>query len=313
MTTLRIEAWSASQSLWEGPEGLGAPAAPFPRLHGARRGLPDRKASGGFRLPAHAPRTALSATHSPARAENAFGDASASARPSVTAVADFDWRTMTALPAGDWRLAVYGSRSAAPAYRTRPRSADRKRVAASQGDDCLYCGIPIGTVITRQVPLKKRYSRSTMVTLQRTWDHFVPYAYLLRNPASNWVLACHVCNLIKKARMFDTVEDARKVILPERERLGYEPAGHVLARLAVSEPDDGPVLDAEHMPESMTNAEAAQVLGISARNLTSWRAKGRGPGWNGHGTAVRYSRDDVQNWLAARAERRPARENNAHA
>lgn len=79
---------TAPQSLRKGPESLGTPAAPCPRLHGARRALPDGKASGVFRSPAHAPGTALSAMYSPERAANAFGDAGPFARPSEAVVAD---------------------------------------------------------------------------------------------------------------------------------------------------------------------------------------------------------------------------------
>lgn len=117
------------------------------------------------------------------------------------------------LPPGDWRLAVYGgTRIVGTARRNSPRLADRQRILADQDDICLYCQIPIGAVVIR---------KGRDVVLRRNWDHFVPYAYVARNPGANWVLACHICNTIKGPRMFDTVQQARDVILPRREAKGY--------------------------------------------------------------------------------------------
>lgn len=142
---------------------------------------------------------------------------------------------MTTLPPGDWRLTVYGSRGTAVGdVRRQPRKADRQRVIADQSNSCLYCGIPIGTVIGRRVGVSRWSSRDTEVTLRPNWDHFVPYSWILRNPRSNWVLACHVCNHIKKGRLFDTVEEARQAILADREERGYESVRQVLARIAAA-------------------------------------------------------------------------------
>jgi hypothetical protein len=112
--------------------------------------------------------------------------------------------------------------------RQHPRVAERNRAIEKQNNQCLYCEIPIGTPIWRH---------SKTVILRLNWDHFVPYAYLARSPRDNWVLACHVCNRIKSCRMFDTVQAAREVILPERVARGYEAPKEVLLRLglAVSE------------------------------------------------------------------------------
>lgn len=209
---------------------------------------------------------------------------------------------MTNPSPGDWRLAVYGSRSASPAYRARPRSVDRERVVAAQGNDCLYCGIPIGTVIARDVPTKYRYTRREIITLQPNWDHFVPYAYLLRNPRTNWVLACNVCNSIKRARMFSTVEEARRAILPEREARGYEPVREVMARVVVSMREG----NAELFPEEMSNRQTAGALGITPRQLNRWRERGCGPEWVGFGHTLRYKREAVQAWLRAQAGDIPA-------
>lgn len=134
------------------------------------------------------------------------------------------------LPAGDWRKTVYGrSHISGVQNRKAPLLAERLRVQEAQGNRCLYCEIPIGATIWR---------RSRTVTLRVNWDHFVPYAYLARNPRNNWVLACHVCNAIKSCRMFDSVQAARAAILPVRIAKGYEDAKDVLMRLGITPQED---------------------------------------------------------------------------
>lgn len=138
--------------------------------------------------------------------------------------------TAPELPENDWRRAVYGrSQIGGIGIRRAPRLAERIRVQEAQGNRCLYCELPIGTAIWR---------RAQTVILRTNWDHFVPYSYLARNPDNNWVLACHVCNGIKTARMFDTVQTARQVILPVREAKGYEDPKSVLLRLGLEASDD---------------------------------------------------------------------------
>lgn len=135
------------------------------------------------------------------------------------------------LPPGDWRLRVYGrGPSSGVSTRQYPRVAERRRAVELQDNRCLYCEIPIGTAIWR---------RSQTVILRTNWDHFIPYAYLARNPSSNWVLACHVCNLIKSCRMFDTVQAAREAILPARAGKGYEDPRQVLLRVGLT-PEENP-------------------------------------------------------------------------
>ncbi|MFE3583724.1 HNH endonuclease [Streptomyces vinaceus] len=133
--------------------------------------------------------------------------------------------TAKELPASDWRRSVYGrSQIGGVGQRRRPRMADRNRIIEQQGYVCLYCELPIGTFVLRG---RRR------VMLVANWDHFIPHAYSQANPASNWVLACHVCNSIKTARMFDSVESARQLILPRRIVKGYESVGATFHRLGL--------------------------------------------------------------------------------
>ncbi|MFI9598880.1 HNH endonuclease [Streptomyces sp. NPDC052043] len=139
--------------------------------------------------------------------------------------------TAPELPPGDWRLRVYGARGPSSGVTTRqyPRVAERRRAIELQNNRCLYCELPIGTAIWRH---------SRTVFLRTNWDHFIPYAYLARNPSSNWVLSCHVCNNIKSCRMFDTVQQAREVILPIRESKGYESPKEVMLRIGLTAGED---------------------------------------------------------------------------
>lgn len=122
----------------------------------------------------------------------------------------------------DWRRAVYGGVQIIGVERKRrPPKTVADRIRAAQHGACLYCEIPIGAQIWRG---------NELVTLIANWDHFVPYAYAQRS-RGNWVLACHICNAIKSTRMFDTIQQARLVILPRRERKGYESPLSALARM----------------------------------------------------------------------------------
>lgn len=144
----------------------------------------------------------------------------------------------TDLPPGkEWRRQVYGTvRISGSGSRTKPRQTDRQRVYRMQQGRCLYCDLPIGTEIHRQLSSGNR--RNGVVKLIPHWDHFVPYSYLARNPSANWILACHVCNGIKTAKMFDSVEQAREFILPERRRKGYEEPDAVIHRLRMQHLED---------------------------------------------------------------------------
>jgi hypothetical protein len=110
-------------------------------------------------------------------------------------------------------LKIYGRAVTGAAQRRAPRGALREEVLARQRSRCLYCDLPFGSVVMR---------RGEPVTLRINWDHFVPYAYAAGNPGDNWVAACHVCNGIKSARMFDTVMEAQQFIRARWAVMGYE-------------------------------------------------------------------------------------------
>lgn len=170
--------------------------------------------------------------------------------------------TAKELPAGDWRLKVYGHRVSGQDQRRGPRRAEREQALRRQGNRCLYCEIPIGTQIWRG---------NQTVTLRAHWDHFVPYAYALRNGSSNWVLACHVCNAIKTARVFATVQDAREAILPARARKGYESPESALQRLdlrqttSVLKPTERQLEALRLIAQGCSTDRAMEEMGIRSR------------------------------------------------
>jgi len=65
---------------------------------------------------------------------------------------------------------------------------------------CLYCSRQFGSVVWRG------RQRST---LRINWDHMVPYSYSRNNTTGNFAAACQICNGIKGAIMFESIEKAR--------------------------------------------------------------------------------------------------------
>jgi predicted site-specific integrase-resolvase len=57
-------------------------------------------------------------------------------------------------------------------------------------------------------------------------------------------------------------------------------------------------------PLMLTAAEAAELTGISVERLSTWRKIGRGPAYvkmgDGPNGAVRYPREDIRTYIAAR-------------
>ncbi|MGB5113513.1 MAG: helix-turn-helix domain-containing protein [Mycobacterium sp.] len=51
----------------------------------------------------------------------------------------------------------------------------------------------------------------------------------------------------------------------------------------------------------LTPDEAAEVLTVPAATLAQWRYRGHGPRYSKIGAVVRYSRRDLDSWLAAAA------------
>lgn len=54
------------------------------------------------------------------------------------------------------------------------------------------------------------------------------------------------------------------------------------------------------MDYNLIDVEAvAKLLGVTRQTLYNWRREGSGPPWIAVGRAIRYSRADLEAWLAA--------------
>ncbi len=59
-------------------------------------------------------------------------------------------------------------------------------------------------------------------------------------------------------------------------------------------------MDAATKSDLMDTDGTAGYLGVSPSSLNQWRSNGSGPPFIKVGTLVRYSREDVDSWLASR-------------
>ncbi|MCA1832115.1 MAG: HNH endonuclease [Actinomycetota bacterium] len=112
-----------------------------------------------------------------------------------------------------WHAEVYGKWLGSGTRRRKTPGARHGRlILEEQQHRCAYCGIEFGDYTFR---------RGRPIQLRITWDHVIPYVYSEDSSDSNFVAACQVCNAIKNARMFESVNDAAAVIQRERWSRGY--------------------------------------------------------------------------------------------
>ena len=88
----------------------------------------------------------------------------------------------------------------------------KKQILEKQDHSCLYCREKFGELIERG----RWFS-----TLKVCWDHFMPYVYGFDNRPDNYVAACQLCNGIKSAIIFETIEAARSYVGAAWRRRGY--------------------------------------------------------------------------------------------
>lgn len=55
----------------------------------------------------------------------------------------------------------------------------------------------------------------------------------------------------------------------------------------------------DNLPAMVTTVALATFLGLSVPTLNRWRGNGEGPRWVKVGTAVRYPRESIREWLTA--------------
>lgn len=99
--------------------------------------------------------------------------------------------------------------SLATGERARPSMVYQKEQLHLQGHRCLYCEKVFG--------FKVQHKRK-VVTLRVHWDHFIPYAYLQASPDRNFVAACQICNSLKSAKYFQTLEEVRLYVATARSK-----------------------------------------------------------------------------------------------
>jgi 5-methylcytosine-specific restriction endonuclease McrA len=93
-----------------------------------------------------------------------------------------------------------------------PPKKDRDRQLEEQDYRCFYCLRRFGSTV---------YRKTRAVKLKHAWDHMLPYAFSQNNSASNFVAACQVCNGLKSAMCFKSLEDAQLFLNNRWVEKGY--------------------------------------------------------------------------------------------
>lgn len=90
------------------------------------------------------------------------------------------------------------------------------KLLEQQQNCCYYCFQEIGKVCC---------FRNKVIVLKATIDHVLPYSFKQNNHSSNVVVACHICNQYKAAKVFDSIGDIviylQKIWLDEDKK--YKP------------------------------------------------------------------------------------------
>lgn len=108
--------------------------------------------------------------------------------------------------------AVIKRMTLADGARRQPTASQKRAILAEQRDRCLYCERAFGTWAFRG-------GRS--VRLRVHWDHMIPFVYSASCSDNEFCAACHICNGIKAARMYQTLDEARTHLALERDRKGW--------------------------------------------------------------------------------------------
>lgn len=96
--------------------------------------------------------------------------------------------------------------------RRAPTGREKKALLDRAGHRCEYCERMFGTVVEREG------RRSLLVP---EYDHLIPYAYLMSNPPTNWIVACQLCNRYKSDQVFDSFDEVRLYLLEVQEERGW--------------------------------------------------------------------------------------------
>jgi 5-methylcytosine-specific restriction endonuclease McrA len=98
-----------------------------------------------------------------------------------------------------------------PPRRRMPPPSARGEILARQNHRCLYCEGQFGDVVVRD---------GRAIVLRVVWDHFAPFSTYGDNSDGNFVAACQICNDFKRARIFQTREEAASYLVRRWAKAG---------------------------------------------------------------------------------------------
>lgn len=123
-----------------------------------------------------------------------------------------DVRPLETVAPHDDSMAFYDTVALVRLKRRTPSARERTEILEAQKNRCYYCREEFGAIVSR---------KGKRVSLRLNWDHFVPFSYALEDRPNNFVAACHICNGIKGALVFQTKERAIEFIAERRFQKGY--------------------------------------------------------------------------------------------
>jgi hypothetical protein len=113
--------------------------------------------------------------------------------------------------------------------RQGPPKKIKDRLIDQFGGACAYCSRVFGSLVVGP--------RGKVFALRREWDHRLPYAYLVANPAENWLPACHVCNRLKRDRVLESIVSMQERLKELWQQHGYRNEVQGRERFTDSEKD----------------------------------------------------------------------------
>lgn len=102
-----------------------------------------------------------------------------------------------------------------PAVRRFLTAQQKMNILIEQNHECFYCG---HTFYDTWFMTGKMRSPSP---LKPEFDHIVPKAFTDNQYLTNFVAACHICNMVKKDRVFNDIHKLKEYVKTKREKLKF--------------------------------------------------------------------------------------------
>jgi hypothetical protein len=96
--------------------------------------------------------------------------------------------------------------------RRKPSAEAQKKILAAQDERCFYCDQKFGSIQLRGHKVHR---------LVVEWDHLIPFSYTQSCHDEQFVAACDVCNGVKSAQMYATLEAAQADLAARRATKGW--------------------------------------------------------------------------------------------